>query len=102
MLDNLDRALESAAQQPNLEALLEGIQLVRTQFLNMLGRHGLKPLERQGQPFDPALDEAVTTVEVSEPQQRNLVLQEWEKGYTLHDKVLRPAKVAVGKLVAED
>jgi molecular chaperone GrpE len=102
VLDNLDRALQSAAQRPNLEALLEGIQLVRTQFLNVLGRHGLKPLERLGQPFDPTLDEAVTTVEVSDPLQRNLVLQEWEKGYTLHDKVLRPAKVAVGKVLAED
>jgi molecular chaperone GrpE len=102
VLDNLDRALQSAAQQPTLEALLEGIQLVRTQFLNVLGRHGLKPLDRQGQPFDPGLDEAVTTVDVSDPRQQNLVLQEWEKGYTLHDKVLRPAKVAVGKLLAED
>jgi molecular chaperone GrpE len=102
VLDNLDRALQSAAQHPNFEALLEGINLVRTQFLNVLGRHGLKPLDRQGQPFDPSLDEAMTTVEVSDPRQRNLVLQEWEKGYTLHDKVLRPAKVAVGKLRAED
>jgi molecular chaperone GrpE len=102
VLDNLDRALQAAAQQPNLEALLEGIQLVRTQFLNVLDRHGLKPLDRQGQAFDPSLDEAMTTVEVSDPRQQNLVLQEWEKGYTLHDKVLRPAKVAVGKVLAED
>jgi molecular chaperone GrpE (heat shock protein) len=102
VLDNLDRALQAAAQQPNLEALLEGIQLVRTQFLNVLEGHGLTPLERQGQPFDPRLDEAMTMVEVNDPRQHNLVLQEWEKGYTLHDKVLRPAKVAVGKLLAED
>jgi molecular chaperone GrpE len=102
VLDNLDRALQSAAQSPNFEALSEGIQLVRAQFLGVLGRYGLKALERQGQAFDPSLDEAVTTIEVGEPQQQNLVLQEWEKGYTLHDKVLRPAKVAVGKLRAED
>jgi molecular chaperone GrpE len=102
VLDNLDRALQAAAQQPALDALLEGIQLVRTQFLNILARHGLKPLDRQGQPFDPHLDEAMTTVEVTAPHQHNLVLQEWEKGYTLHDNVLRPAKVAVGKLLAED
>jgi molecular chaperone GrpE len=102
VLDNLDRALQSAMQQPTLEALLEGIQLVRAQFLNILARHGLQPLHRQGQTFDPHLDEAVTTVEVTDPHQHNLILQEWEKGYTLHDKVLRPAKVAVGKLLAED
>jgi molecular chaperone GrpE len=104
VLDNLDRALQAAGQHrnPNIDALLEGLHLVRTQFLNVLGRHGLQPLDRQGQPFDPSLDEAVTTVEVSDPRQQNLVLQEWEKGYTLHDKVLRPAKVAVGKLLAED
>ena len=102
VLDNLDRALQSAAQQPKLDALLEGIHLVRTQFLNILARHGLQPLDRQGQTFDPRLDEAITTVEVTDPRQHNLVLQEWEKGYTLHDNVLRPAKVAVGKLLAED
>jgi molecular chaperone GrpE len=102
VLDNLDRALQSAAQQPNFEALLEGIHIVRAQFLNILARHGLKPLERQGQTFDPSLDEAMTKVEVDDPRQHNLVVQEWEKGYTLHDKVLRPAKVAVGKLLAED
>jgi molecular chaperone GrpE len=102
VLDNLDRALQSAAQQPKLEALLEGIELVRTHFLNILARHGLKPLDRQGQPFDPHLDAAMTTVEVTDSRQHNLVLQEWEKGYTLHDNVLRPAKVAVGKLLAED
>jgi len=102
VLDNLDRALQSAAQQPNLDALREGLHLVRMQFLNILAHHGLKPLDRQGQTFDPHLDEAMTTVEVTDPRQHNLVLQEWEKGYTLHDNVLRPAKVAVGKLLAED
>lgn len=102
VLDNLERALQAAQQQPNPEALLTGIQLVRTQFLNVLERHGLKPLDRQGQAFDPSLDEAMTTVEVNDPRQHNLVLQEWEKGYTLHDKLVRPAKVAVGKLLAED
>jgi molecular chaperone GrpE len=102
VLDNLDRALQSTARQPNLDALLEGIHLVRTQFLNILARHGLQPLDRQGQTFDPRLDEAMTTIEVTDPRQHNLVLQEWEKGYTLHDNVLRPAKVAVGKLLAED
>jgi molecular chaperone GrpE len=102
VLDNLDRALQAAVQQPNLDALLEGIRLVRTQFLSILARHGLQSLDRQGQPFDPRLDEAMTTVEVTDPHQHNLVMQEWEKGYTLHDNVLRPAKVAVGKLLAED
>jgi molecular chaperone GrpE len=102
VLDNLDRALQAAAQQPKLDALLEGINLVRTQFLTILARHGLQPLDRQGQPFDPRFDEAITTVEITDPRQHNLVLQEWEKGYTLHANVLRPAKVAVGKLLAED
>jgi molecular chaperone GrpE len=102
VLDNLDRALQSAAQQPKIDALLEGINLVRTQFLSVLARHGLQALDRQGQPFDPRLDDAMTTIEVTDPCQHNLVLQEWEKGYTLHDNVLRPAKVAVGKLLAED
>ncbi|HSF33936.1 MAG TPA: nucleotide exchange factor GrpE [Candidatus Tectomicrobia bacterium] len=102
VLDNLDRALQAATQQPVLEALLEGIRLVRTQFLAVLERHGLKALDRLEQTFDPHLDEAMSSVEVQDPRQHNLVLQEWEKGYTFHDKVLRPAKVVVGKLLAED
>lgn len=102
VLDNLERALSSAEQRPQLDTLLEGIRLVRAQFLNVLGRHGLTALDRQGQPFDPSLDEAMTTVAVQDPNEHNLVLQEWEKGYTLHDKVLRPAKVAVGNMGAED
>jgi molecular chaperone GrpE len=102
VLDDLDRALQSAEQHPNWQALLEGIKLVRTQFLNVLGRHGLKPLNRLGQAFDPSLDEAITTVEVTDPSQHNLVLQEWQKGYTLHEKLLRPAKVVVGNMPAED
>jgi molecular chaperone GrpE len=102
LLDNLERALSAAEQRPQLETLLEGIRLVQGQFVSILGRYGLKPLARQGQPFDPSLDEAMTTLEVEDPGQTNLVLQEWEKGYTLHDKILRPAKVVVGKLGAED
>lgn len=102
VLDNLDRALQAAETHPGFEALLEGIRLVRTQFLSVLARHGLEPLDRLAQPFDPSLDEAVTTVQVEDPSQHNLVLQEWEKGYTLQEKLLRPAKVAVGKMAAED
>jgi molecular chaperone GrpE len=102
VLDNLERALQSAQQSANVEALLEGVTLVRTQFLNVLSRYGLEPLNRLGAPFDPSLDEAIGTLEVSDPAQHNLVLQEWQKGYTLHGKVLRPAKVAVGRMLAED
>jgi molecular chaperone GrpE len=102
VLDNLERALHSAEQSTSVEALLEGVTLVRTQFLNVLGRHGLEALNRLAQPFDPSLDEAIGMVEVSDPAQQNLVLQEWQKGYTLHEKVLRPAKVAVGRMLAED
>ena len=102
VLDNLERALSAAEQRPQLDTLLEGIRLVQGQFVSLLGRYGLTPLARQGQPFDPSLDEAVTTLEVEDPGQNNLVLQEWEKGYTLHDKILRAAKVVVGKLGAED
>jgi molecular chaperone GrpE len=102
VLDNLERALQAAEQGTNVEALLEGVSLVRTQFLNVLGRYGLEALNRLGQPFDPNFDEAIGMVEVSDPAQQNLVLQEWQKGYTLHGKVLRPAKVAVGRMLAED
>jgi molecular chaperone GrpE len=102
VLDNLERALQSAEQGARGEALFEGINLVRSQFLTVLGRYGLHPIDRLGQTFDPSLDEAIAMVEVSDSAQHNLVLQEWQKGYTLHEKVLRPAKVAVGRMLAED
>ena len=70
--------------------------LVLNQFLDILKRHGVTRIEAQGKPFDPNLHQAVMQQTVTD-QPPNTVVQVLEQGYTIHDRVLRPAKVAVSK-----
>jgi molecular chaperone GrpE len=97
VLDNLDRALEAAAATRSIDALLEGVRLVRSQFLSRLESAGITALDALNQPFDPALHEAVTTVPVTSPQDDDRVVGVIRSGYRIGDDVLRPAMVAVGK-----
>jgi molecular chaperone GrpE len=97
VLDNLDRALEAAATAQSVDALLEGVRLVRSQFLSRLEGFGITTLDALHQPFDPALHEAVTTVPVASPEDDHRVLGIIRPGYRIGDDVLRPAMVAVGK-----
>ncbi len=94
VLDNLERALEAGYLSEGNESLLEGLALVRRQLLDELRREGLEPLESLGQPFDPTLHEAVATgVDAGLPP--GAVLEEFQRGYRLHDRLLRPALVRV-------
>jgi molecular chaperone GrpE len=98
VLDNLDRAITSAKDAgAGDSALLQGVELVRRQFLSKLEGLGVKRIEAEGQPFDPAMHEAVTTVPASLPDEDGLVIGVVRPGYTIGDHVLRPAAVAVAK-----
>jgi molecular chaperone GrpE len=97
VLDNLDRALEAAAATQSIDALLEGVRLVRSQFLSRLESAGITTLDALHQPFDPELHEAVTTVPVASPEDDDRVVGVIRSGYRIGDDVLRPAIVAVGK-----
>jgi molecular chaperone GrpE len=97
VLDNLDRALDAAATAQSVDSLLEGVRLVRSQFLNRLEGFGITTLDAMNQPFDPALHEAVTTVPVTSDDDDDRVLGIVRPGYRIGDDVLRPAMVAVGK-----
>lgn len=97
VLDNLDRALDAAATTQSVDALLEGVRLVRSQFLSRLESLGITTLDALHQPFDPALHEAVTTVPVTSPEDDDRVVGIVRPGYRIGDDVLRPAMVAVGK-----
>ena len=97
VLDNLDRALNAAATARSVDALLEGVRLVRSQFLNRLEGFGITTLDALHQPFDPALHEAVTTVPVASPEDDDRVVGIVRPGYRIGDDILRPAMVAVGK-----
>lgn len=97
VVDNLDRALDSARQGASQDALLQGIEMVRRQFLAKLEGLGVKRIEADQQPFDPALHEAISTVPASSPEQDGLVVGTVRPGYKIGEDILRPAAVAVAK-----
>ena len=99
VLENFDRALVAAQSKPAFETLLEGVQLIRNQFLLTLAELGVSELEVQGKQFDPETAEAVGTVDVSHSEQDQQIIEVVGKGYILDQALVRPAKVRVGKLV---
>ena len=97
ILDNFDRAIESARQGGSHDALLQGVEMVHRQFLAKLEGFGVKRIEADGRPFDPALHEAISSVPVTAAEQDGLVVGTVRSGYRIGDEVLRPAAVAVAK-----
>jgi molecular chaperone GrpE len=95
IVDNLDRAIEAAKAAGSDPALLQGVELVRAQFLAKLDGHGVRPLDAAGRPFDPSCHEAATMVPVTDPAQDGMVMGVIRRGYAIRDEVLRPAVVAV-------
>jgi molecular chaperone GrpE len=91
--DNLDRALSVAPPDTN-DQLLRGIEMVRQEFVSALGKHGIKPIESVGRPFDPNLHDALQQMD-SPDFAPGIVMMEYEKGYMRQDKLLRPARVIV-------
>ena len=96
VLDNLDRALDAGADRPN-DPFVQGVSLVRQQFLNTLDGLGVKRLDPVGQPFDPAFHEAVATVAATNGAQPGQIVGLVRPGYLIGDDVLRPAQVAVAE-----
>ncbi len=96
-LDNMDRALAAAKNGGDLDGLIKGFEMTRDQLLSTLDKNwGLKAIEAVGNEFDPSLHEACMMA-VDESLDKETVLEEFQKGYTLHDRVIRPAKVKIGK-----
>lgn len=101
VLDNLERALAHASDEVDSEALLEGVRMTCKSFADILEKFGCTSFESVGHPFDPNYHEAMLHQE-SDRQPENTVLQEFQKGYMLHDRLLRPAMVVVAKAAAPD
>jgi molecular chaperone GrpE len=93
-LDNLERALDAAKQAGETGPLVQGVVLVQAQIVDVLRRHGITPIEAEGQPFDPTRHEAVMQ-QPAPDKPPHTVLQVVERGFLIHDRVLRPAKVIV-------
>jgi molecular chaperone GrpE len=94
--DNLQRAIEAAEQGGGLEALLNGVRGTLSNFESALAAAGIESLAAVGATFDPELHEAVDTIEV-EPARDNIVTAEYSRGYKIGDRLLRPARVQVGR-----
>lgn len=93
VVDNFDRALMTVEPTAD-EQLKTGLEMVHRQLLQVLANYGVEPMQAEGEAFDPTRHEAVMQ-ESAEGKDANVVLQELQKGYLLHDKVLRPAMVKV-------
>lgn len=97
VVDDLERALQHADSAEGVTAALtEGVKLVRERLLAVLERHGIERIVAKGRPFDPNEHEAVALVETDE-HGSNVVVDEHRPGYKIHDRLLRPAMVAVSR-----
>jgi molecular chaperone GrpE len=92
--DNLIRAIEAAEQNPSASGLLEGVKMVSAQLDDVLRRHHCQRIEAEGEAFDPHRHEAIAQ-QPSGDCPPNTVLREVRSGYSLHDRVVRPAQVLV-------
>ena len=97
-VDNLERALEHGAQNAGAEVkgILDGVELVHREVLAALAKHGVTEIDAEGKEFDPADHEAMGQVPNIEVPP-NTVLQVLQKGYMIHDRMLRPARVIVSR-----
>ncbi len=95
-LDNLERAVEAAKESKDIDKLIEGLDLTLSGYFKTLEKFGLKVFAAEGKRFDPNYHEALTT-EINDEVEENTVVKELLKGYTLHERVLRPAMVVVSK-----
>lgn len=93
VLDDFDRALESVPPEAE-DPWIEGVKLVERKLRNVLESEGVTPIEAVGQPFDPNLHEAVAHEDTAEHPD-NTVIGEAQRGYRLHDRVIRPSLVRV-------
>ena len=97
VLDDCTRAEKQMNATDDINQMKEGVMLVFTKLKNLLSAKGLKPMETVNKEFNPDLHEAITEIPAPTEEQKGKVLDEIEKGYYLNDKIIRYAKVVVGK-----
>ncbi len=100
MIDNLERAIGHSKNSSGGDGLIQGVELTLKQFIETLGKFGVKPITSLGDVFDPSRHQAVAHLE-SPGAAENTVVEEYQKGYLLHDRILRPAMVAVAAASTE-
>ena len=96
-LDDCDRAQKQIESSEDIKEIKEGVMLVFNKLRNKLAAKGLKPMESLHKDFNPDLHEAITEIPVTDEKLKGKVIDEVQKGYYLNDKIIRFAKVVVGK-----
>lgn len=97
VIDDIDRAMESIRSTDECEAVKTGLELIYNKIYEFLRQSGVKEIEAINEPFNSDLHEAVTMIAVNDKKQKGSVIEVTQKGYTLHDKVIRYPKVIVGE-----
>ena len=101
VLDNFEHTLQKAHSAENVDVLIKGVQIIYDQMLDILKSHGVEQIKALGEKFEPALHQAIMQQAKSE-QEENIVLEEFQKGYKLNGRVIRPTKAIVNKLPSEE
>ncbi len=97
VLDDFDRAKKNAESEGSAESFSEGVKLVYQKLYATLKQRGLEPMDTDGEIFDPELHEAITEIPSPSEELKGRILDTIEKGYLLNGKIIRHAKVVVGK-----
>lgn len=96
ILDDFERGIKSAEQKKDFELLHQGVDMISKQLHRLLEDKGLKKIKSVGEKFDPNQHEAMEVIE-DETKEEGSIVEEFQPGYTLNDRVIRPAKVKVAK-----
>jgi molecular chaperone GrpE len=96
-IDDFERAILAAENAKDVESVTEGMVLIKNKFFSSLEQRGLKAMNSIGEPFNPEIQEAITEVPAPNEEMKGKVLDVIEKGYLLNEKIIRFAKVVVGK-----
>jgi molecular chaperone GrpE len=97
IVDNLERAIDSANDSGDANAcVVEGVGMTRDEILKIFSKYGVSPVDAVGKPFDPTFHQAIMQEE-TDAHPENSVVSEMQKGYLLHDRLLRPSMVVVAK-----
>ena len=101
VLDNLEHTLLSAGSVENVDALIQGIQIIHDQMLDILKSHEVEQIQALGEMFDPSRHEAMMRKSEADKED-NIVLEDFQKGYMLNGRAIRPSKVIVNKHAVEE
>jgi molecular chaperone GrpE len=96
VLDDIERAISHNKSVSDPEVLKQGLEIIHQKFKNILTNKGIEPMVAKGQPFDPELHDAITSIAAATEDLKGKVIEEVEKGYMMNGKVIRHAKVVVG------